>query len=96
MLWACVLLPQLALDGVMRRRADADEPLALLSGSPQRRILQTVNPAARALGLRPGQSLTSAHAMVRDFATAEYALLTPRAGTDCSQRGRIVSARKSA
>lgn len=72
MLWACVLLPQLALDGVMRRRADADEPLALLSGTPQRRILQAVNPAARALGLRPGQSLTSAHAMVRDFATVEF------------------------
>ena len=72
MLWACVLLPQLALDGVMRRRTNADEPLALLSGTPQRRILQAVNPAARALGLRPGQSLTSAHAMVRDFATAEF------------------------
>lgn len=72
MLWACVLLPQLALDGVMRRRTNADEPLALLSGTPQRRVLQAVNPAARALGLRPGQSLTSAHAMVRDFATAEF------------------------
>ena len=72
MLWACVLLPQLALDGVMRRRTNADEPLALLSGTPQRRILQAVNPAARALGLRPGQSLNSAHAMVRDFATAEF------------------------
>lgn len=72
MLWACVLLPQLALDGVMRRRANTDEPLALLSGTPQRRILQTVNQAARALGLKPGQSLTSAHAMVRDFATVEF------------------------
>ena len=72
MLWACVLLPQLALDGVMRRRTHADEPLALLSGTPQRRVLQAVNPAARALGLRPGQSLNSAHAMVRDFATAEF------------------------
>ncbi|HEX8592984.1 MAG TPA: DNA polymerase Y family protein [Pseudomonas sp.] len=72
MLWACVLLPQLALDGVMRSRANADEPLALLSGTPQRRILHTVNPAARALGLKPGQSLASAHAMVRDFATVEF------------------------
>ncbi|OCR22251.1 DNA repair nucleotidyltransferase [Pseudomonas syringae] len=72
MLWACVLLPQLALDGVMRRRTNADEPLALLSGTPQRRILQAVNPAGRALGLRPGQSLTSAHAMTRDFVTAEF------------------------
>lgn len=54
MLWACVLLPQLALDGVMRRRSDPDEPLALISGSAHRRVLQTVNPAARALGLRAG------------------------------------------
>ncbi|MDB6048026.1 MAG: hypothetical protein JWR17_772 [Pseudomonas sp.] len=72
MLWACVLLPQLALDGVMRRRADPDEPLALLTGTAQRRVLQTVNPAARALGLHPGQSLTAAQALLRDFATVEY------------------------
>ncbi|MEB0039254.1 MULTISPECIES: DNA polymerase Y family protein [unclassified Pseudomonas] len=72
MLWACVLLPQLALDGVMRRRADPDQPLALLTGTAQRRVLQTVNPAARALGLRAGQSLTAAQALVRDFATVEY------------------------
>lgn len=72
MLWACVLLPQLALDGVMRCRTNPDEPLALLSGTPQRRVLQTVNPAARALGLRPGQSLISAQVLVRDFATTEY------------------------
>lgn len=72
MRWACVLLPQLALDGVLRRRPDPDTPLALITGTPQRRILQTVNSAARALGLRPGQSLTAAKALVRDFATAEY------------------------
>lgn len=72
MLWACVLLPQMALDGVMRHRTNTDEPLALLSGTPQRRVLQAVNPAARKLGLRPGQSLTSAQLLVRDFATAEY------------------------
>ncbi|MCQ2996345.1 DNA polymerase Y family protein [Pseudomonas syringae] len=72
MLWACVLLPQMALDGVMRRRSEPDEPLALVSGSAQRRILQAINPAARALGLRSGQSLTSAQVLVRDFATVEY------------------------
>jgi protein ImuB len=72
MLWACVLLPQLALDGVMRRRANPEEPLALISGTAQRRVLQTVNAAARELGLRPGQSLTAAHAMTREFATVEY------------------------
>lgn len=72
MRWACVLLPQLALDGVLRRRPDPDTPLALITGTPQRRILQTVNSPARALGLRPGLSLTAAKALVRDFATAEY------------------------
>lgn len=72
MLWACVLLPQMALDGVMRRHPEPDEPLALLSGTAQRRILQAVNSAARALGLRPGQSLTSAQVLVRHFATVEY------------------------
>jgi protein ImuB len=72
MLWACVLLPQLALDGVMRRRVDPERPLALISGSAQRRVLQTVNPAARELGLRPGQSLTAAHAMTREFDTVDY------------------------
>ena len=72
MRWACVLLPQLALDAVLRRRPDPDTPLALITGTPQRRILQTVNSAARALGLRPGQSLTAAKALVCDFATVEY------------------------
>ncbi|QHF03517.1 DNA polymerase Y family protein [Pseudomonas asturiensis] len=67
MLWACVLLPQLALDGVMRRHTDPDEPLALISGSAQRRVLQAVNPAARTLGLRPGQSLSAAQALASGF-----------------------------
>lgn len=72
MLWACILLPQLAMDGVLRHRADANSPLALLAGTPQRRVLQAVNPAARALGLKPGQSLTAAQALSRSFATADY------------------------
>lgn len=72
MLWACILLPQLALDGVMRRRAEPEKPLALISGTAQRRVLQTVNAAARELGLRAGQSLTAAHAMTREFDTVEY------------------------
>lgn len=72
MRWACILLPQLALDGVLRRRADPDAPLALIAGTPQRRVLHAVNPAARAIGLRAGQSLTAAQALTRDFALAEY------------------------
>ncbi|SRR5690625_3061394 len=74
MLWACILLPQLALDGVLRHRADPDAPLALLSGPSHRRVLQAVNPSARALGLKPGQSLTAAQALASHFATAPYDL----------------------
>ncbi|MEG5262672.1 DNA polymerase Y family protein [Pseudomonas sp. JDS28PS106] len=72
MLWACVLLPQLALDGVMRRHPDPEQPLALISGSAQRRVLQTVNPAARKLGLKPGQSLTAALTLAPQFLAVEY------------------------
>ncbi|SDI70804.1 protein ImuB [Pseudomonas flavescens] len=72
MRWACILLPQLAMDGVLRGREDADTPLVLLSGPAQRRLLQAVTPAARALGLRPGQTLTAAQALNCAFASAEY------------------------
>ncbi|MBV4455290.1 MULTISPECIES: Y-family DNA polymerase [Pseudomonas] len=72
MRWVCIVFPQLALDGVQRVHPEPDQPLALLAGTPQRRVLQTVNDAARALGLRPGQSLTAAHALVKHFACAEY------------------------
>ncbi|BAP45217.1 DNA repair nucleotidyltransferase/DNA polymerase-like protein [Pseudomonas sp. StFLB209] len=72
MLWACILFPQLAMDGVLRQRADSDQPLVLLSGPAQRRVLQAVNPAARALGLRAGQSLTAAQSLASGFAMADY------------------------
>ncbi|MHA6194200.1 Y-family DNA polymerase [Pseudomonas wadenswilerensis] len=72
MLWACILLPQLALDSVLRGRDDADQPLVLLNGPANRRVLQAVNPAAGALGLRAGLSLTSAQALAQGFATVEH------------------------
>ena len=72
MRWVCIVFPQLALDGVQRVHPEPDQPLVLLAGTPQRRVLQTVNDAARALGLRPGQSLTAAHALAKTFASAEY------------------------
>ncbi|MFD2642508.1 Y-family DNA polymerase [Pseudomonas japonica] len=72
MLWACILLPQLALDSVLRGRDDADQPLVLLTGPANRRVLQAVNPAARALGLRAGLSLTSAQALAQGFTTVEH------------------------
>lgn len=72
MLWACILLPQLALDDVARRHDDPARPLALLSGPAQRRILQAVNPAARDLGLRAGQLLSAAQALAKGFECAEH------------------------
>lgn len=72
MRWVCILFPQLALDAALRQRPDPDEPLALLTGPAQRRVLQAVNASARALGLRPGQSMTAAQALSKGFATAEY------------------------
>jgi len=72
MRWACILLPQLALDGVLRRCADPDAPRVLVGGSAQRRMLHAVNPAARALGLRRGMALTAAQALAHGFATDAY------------------------
>ncbi|UWF47138.1 DNA polymerase Y family protein [Pseudomonas sp. N3-W] len=72
MRWVCIVFPQLALDAVLRQRANPDEPLALLTGPAQRRVLQAVNGSARALGLRPGQSMTAAQALSKGFATANY------------------------
>ncbi|OOG35780.1 DNA repair nucleotidyltransferase [Rhodanobacter sp. C06] len=72
MRWACILLPQLALDGVLRRCADPDAPRVLVGGSAQRRMLYAVNPSARALGLRRGMALTAAQALAHGFATAAY------------------------
>lgn len=72
MRWVCILFPQLALDAALRQRPDPDQPLALLTGPAQRRILQAVNAPARALGLRPGQTMTAAQALSKGFATAEY------------------------
>ena len=74
MRWACILLPQLALDHALRQRDDPQAPLALLSGPANRRVLQALNPAARELGLRPGMALNAAQLLSRDFATADYDL----------------------
>ena len=72
MLWACVLLPQLALDGVLRRLPDPQAPLALVTGPAQLRSLHAVNASAAEAGLRPGMRLTAAHALLRDFAMVEH------------------------
>jgi len=86
MQWACVLLPQLAMDGVLRRlEAPADAAIALVEGPPQRRVLHAVTPAARALGLRPGLPLAAAQALSTQFRTIE---LDP----DAVERSRLLLA----
>jgi protein ImuB len=72
MRWACLLLPQLALDGVQRRLPSPDQPLVLVEGPAQRRVLHSVNKAARAQGLRPGLPLAAAQALGASAITAEY------------------------
>lgn len=72
MLWACIVLPQLALDAVLRRHPDPHAPLALVGGSAQLRTLHAVNAAAAAAGLRAGMRLTAAHALLPEFNTVDY------------------------
>ncbi|MDZ4348581.1 MAG: DNA polymerase Y family protein [Xanthomonadaceae bacterium] len=72
MLWACIALPQLALDGVLRRHPNPDAPLALVTGPAQRRVLYAVNAAAAAHGLRAGQGLAAAQALLADFQMIDY------------------------
>ena len=71
MRWVCIVFPQLALDGVQRAHPDPEQPLVLLAGTPQRRVLQTVNYAARSFCLRPGQLRQAAHSLCTTFSSAE-------------------------
>ncbi len=66
MLWACILLPHLALDGILRRRA-TDDPLVLVDGAVNARQIVAVNDSARNAGLRIGQRLIAAHALLATF-----------------------------
>lgn len=72
MLWACIALPRLPLDIVLRRRDDPGQPLALLHGPANCQSLLAVNPAARQQGLRAGQRLTFARAISQDFQTVVH------------------------
>lgn len=72
MLWACIALPQLALDAVLRRCADPSRPLALVSGPSHLRGLHAVNAAAADAGLKPGMRLAAAHALLADVALVEH------------------------
>ena len=72
MRWACLLLPHLALDGLLRTVADATMPTVLIDGPTQRRVLRDVSEEARMLGLRPGQSLSTAQALAGHLRTLIY------------------------
>jgi protein ImuB len=72
MLWACIHLPDLALDGVLRRHPTPERPLALVTGPAQKRVLVAVNAAAARHGLHAGQALAAAHALLADFAMVEH------------------------
>jgi protein ImuB len=71
MLWACLLLPRMALDAI-QRRCQYEQPLALITGPAARRVLLDANTAARAAGLYPGQPLLAAQALLSGVATLEH------------------------
>jgi protein ImuB len=56
MRWACIRLPQLALDGALRRRDDPLMPAVLVAGARQRHVVQAMNAAAAGLGIRIGDA----------------------------------------
>ena len=72
MLWACILLPHLALDGVLRRHPTPQLPLVLATGPLPKRVLHDVNDAARQAGLYPGQGLTAARAVLPNFLVDDH------------------------
>ncbi|MDE2272246.1 MAG: DNA polymerase Y family protein [Xanthomonadaceae bacterium] len=72
MLWACVLLPSLALDGALRRRPPIEQPFALVDGPAQQRRLVAVNRDAARVGLYPGQRLAEADAICRNLLKEEH------------------------
>lgn len=64
MQWAAINLPDLALDAVRRSGVDPDALIALIEGPPQRRIIQSCTASATSAGIRAGQSLAAARALL--------------------------------
>jgi protein ImuB len=60
MLWACIVLPQLALDSVLRQHPVPARPLAVVAGPSARQRVHAANAAAMALGVHAGQALSAA------------------------------------
>jgi len=72
MLWACIRLPQLALDTVLRRLPEPESAFALVAGPVHLRSLHAVNATAARAGLKPGMRLSAARALRADLAVAEH------------------------
>lgn len=70
MLWACILLPQLAIDAALRDGRDPASAFALIDGPAQQRQVICVSAAAEAAGIRIGHSLASAQALLPSLQTA--------------------------
>lgn len=64
MQWAAILLPDLALDAIRRSGADSKAPIALIEGPPQRRVIHSCTSSATQAGIRPGQPLAAARAVL--------------------------------
>lgn len=64
MLWAAIILPDLALDAVRRSGADPAAPIALVAGPPQRRRVQSCTTSAARAGVHAGQPLAAARALL--------------------------------
>jgi protein ImuB len=72
MRWACVLLPHLALDAILRQQPAPDAAHVLIAGPTQRRVLHAVNMAARREGLQRGMLLTTAQLLGPSFHVHVY------------------------
>jgi protein ImuB len=72
MRWACILLPQLAMDAVLRHCEHPLLPRVLVEGGAQRRTLKSANTAAIALGLKAGLPLATAQAIAQGFHCHPY------------------------
>ncbi|MEO7916597.1 MAG: DNA polymerase Y family protein, partial [Dokdonella sp.] len=70
MLWASILLPQLAIDAAILEGVDPGSAFALIDGPLQRRHVVAVSTAARAGGVRIGQPLAAAQAVLPSLHSA--------------------------
>lgn len=73
MLYACILLTDLAMDAVQRRRADPSRPLALLEGPAMLRRVHAVNATAHEAGVRAGMKMAAAQSLCEGLETLDLA-----------------------